>query len=261
MGQAVTSEIILKEINGEILTSSRDVADRFKKKHAEVMYAIEGRVDSSGKVKNNGLLMSGNSQLSNLFNKVEYLDSMNRTKYEYLMNRDGFSLLAMGFTGKEALEWKLKYIEAFNKMEDALKKQVEKALPTTYKEALQQLLEQVEQNELLLEKNEKLEPLARFAEHVTESSNAIDIGEFSKVVKNEVIDIGRNRLFKWLRDKKFLMSNNVPYQRYVDNDWFRVIELTKETSYGVKCFTKTLITGKGQVQILEKIREDFIIEE
>ena len=38
----------------------------------------------------------------------------------YLMNRDGFSLLAMGFTGKEAVEWKLKYIEAFNAMEQQL---------------------------------------------------------------------------------------------------------------------------------------------
>lgn len=39
----------------------------------------------------------------------------------YLMNRDGFSLLAMGFTGKKALQWKLKYIEAFNEMEETLK--------------------------------------------------------------------------------------------------------------------------------------------
>ena len=53
--------------------------------------------------------------------RVEYKDSMNRMKYEYLMNRDGFSLLCMGFTGQEALEWKLKYIEAFNKMEETIK--------------------------------------------------------------------------------------------------------------------------------------------
>lgn len=39
----------------------------------------------------------------------------------YIMNRDGFSLLAMGFTGKKALEWKLKYINAFNEMERQLR--------------------------------------------------------------------------------------------------------------------------------------------
>ena len=52
-----------------------------------------------------------------MFIKSYYTDSMNRTQREYLMNRDGFALLAMGFTGKEALEWKLKYINAFNQME------------------------------------------------------------------------------------------------------------------------------------------------
>ena len=54
------------------------------------------------------------------------------------------------------------------------------------------------------------------------------------------------------------MSSNIPYQRYIDNDWFRVIETTKENAYGVKCFSKTLITGKGQVRILEKLRKEFI---
>lgn len=238
------NEIILKEVNGEVLANSREIAERFEKEHKHVLRDIKN-------------LIAQNWTVKNMFTESEYISDRGRKYPEYLMNRDGFSLLVMGFTGKDALEWKLKYIEAFNKMEDALKKQLEKALPTTYKEALQQLLEQVEQNELLLAENERLEPLAKFAEHVTESSNAIDIGDFSKVVKNEVIDIGRNRLFKWLRDKKILMSDNVPYQRYIDNEWFKVIETTKETSYGIKCFTKTLITGKGQVQILSKIRDEF----
>lgn len=238
------NEIILKEVNGEVLANSREIAERFEKEHKHVLRDIKN-------------LIAQNWTVKNMFTESEYISDRGRKYPEYLMNRDGFSLLVMGFTGKDALEWKLKYIEAFNKMEDALKKQLEKALPTTYKEALQQLLKQVEQNELLLAENERLEPLAKFAEHVTESSNAIDIGDFSKVVKNEVIDIGRNRLFKWLRDKKILMSDNVPYQRYIDNEWFKVIETTKENSYGIKCFTKTLITGKGQVQVLNKIRDEF----
>ena len=48
-------------------------------------------------------------------------DKYGRNQKIYLMNRDGFSLLCMGFTGKKALEWKLKYIDAFNKMEETLK--------------------------------------------------------------------------------------------------------------------------------------------
>lgn len=117
----MNNNIKLVVVNKAAYATSREVAERFNKKHAEVLYAIEGRVDSDGTVKNNGLLMSGISQLSNLFIKVDYLDSMNRKQYEYLMNRDGFSLLAMGFTGAKAIQYKLDYINKFNEMEQQLK--------------------------------------------------------------------------------------------------------------------------------------------
>lgn len=243
-------EIILQNINGVIVANSREVAERFGKRHSDVLEKISSLESEIQPTENS----------ARYFKQSEYKDSKGEMRKEYELTRDGFSLVVMGFTGSKALEWKLKYIDAFNKMEEIIKEQTTKALPTTYKEALMQLLETVEQNELLLAENERLEPLAKFAEHVTESSNAIDIGEFSKVVKNEVIDIGRNRLFEWLRSKEILMSNNIPYQRYVDNEWFKVIETTKENTYGTKVFTKTLITGKGQVKILEKLRKDFIKE-
>lgn len=56
-----------------------------------------------------------------MFIKSTYVSSRGRKEIEYLMDRDGFSLLVMGFNGKTALEWKLKYIEAFNRMEEKLK--------------------------------------------------------------------------------------------------------------------------------------------
>lgn len=147
----MNNEIILKEIDGVIRVSSREIAERFKKKHAEVIYAIEGRIDSNGNVKNNGLLMSGISQLSKMFVKTSYVDASNRSQNEYLMDRDGYSLLAMGFTGDEALKWKLQFLNAFNKMEENIRQQNNRLLPTNYKEALVQLLEQVEKNEKLLD--------------------------------------------------------------------------------------------------------------
>ena len=229
------------------MANSRDIAERFKKQHKHVLDKVTALESEIQPAENS----------ARYFIPSEYKDLKGEMRKEYLLTRDGFSLVVMGFTGSEALKWKLEYIDAFNKMEEIIKEQTTKALPTTYKEALKQLLETVEQNELLLTENERLEPLAKFAEHVTESSNAIDIGDFSKIVKNEVIDLGRNRLFKWLRDKKILMIDNVPYQKYIDNNWFTVIETVKETQYVTKCFIKTLITGRGQVQILSKIREAF----
>lgn len=101
-------EIVLKNENGQIVTSSRDVAEKFGKRNPDVNRAIEN-------------LIVQNCTVRNMFVETTYISSRGREEKEFLMNRDGFSLLAMGFTGKEALEWKLKYINAFNKMEEKLK--------------------------------------------------------------------------------------------------------------------------------------------
>ena len=93
----------------EAVTDSLTVAEFFKKRHDLVLRAIDELVVNLRK----------NEEID-LFKESTYKDEKGRTYRKYLMSRDGFSLLAMGFTGKKALQWKLKYIEAFNKMESAL---------------------------------------------------------------------------------------------------------------------------------------------
>lgn len=118
-------------------------------------------------------------------------------------------------------------------------------------------LEIKEATTLLLQKIEEDKPYTEFAKHVTESSDTVDVGEFAKIVKNEHINIGRNRLFTCLRENGYLMNNNTPYQKYMDNKYFDVIEITKDTAYGTKIFAKTLITGKGQIALIERLRKEF----
>ena len=101
----------------------------------------------------------------------------------------------------------------------------------------------------------KDEPLVEFANKVAKSSDSIDIGDFSKVLHSEEIKIGRNTLFGWLRENKYIMKNNIPYQKYVDNGYFEVIEVVKTTPWGDKVFAKTLITGKGQIYLVQKLRD------
>lgn len=101
------NDIILSTQNGEPVASSRDVAERFGKEHKDVLRSIKN-------------LTAQNCALLKMFHKTEYTTAQNKKATMYLMNRDGFSLLAMGFTGKEAVQWKLKYIEAFNQMEKKL---------------------------------------------------------------------------------------------------------------------------------------------
>ena len=105
------TDIILSTQNGEPVASSRQIAENFGKEHRNVMRDIENLM-TAGVLKN---------EQTPMFYKTEYVHEQNGQKYPmYLMNRDGFSLLVMGFTGKAALEWKLKYIQAFNEMEKKL---------------------------------------------------------------------------------------------------------------------------------------------
>ena len=104
----------------QALTTSLKVAETFSKEHKVVMRAIKN-------------LAAQNCTVEKMFVESTYVDSRGHEQPMYYMNRDGFTLLAMGFTGKDAIKFKLKYIEAFNKMEQVIKEQ---ALPQTPEEKL-----------------------------------------------------------------------------------------------------------------------------
>ena len=104
---------------------------------------------------------------------------------------------------------------------------------------------------------EEQRPLVDFANKVSDSSNLIDMGKMAKLLKNEHINIGRNRLFEWLRRKEILMKNNMPYQRYIDGGYFQVKESVYKTPYGSKTQQTTYVTGKGQIYITEKLRKEY----
>lgn len=113
------TDIILSTQNGEPVVSSRQIAENFGKSHDNVLKGIENLIGGLVKINDTpGLPKNGDTPM---FYKTEYTHEQNGQTYPmYLMNRDGFSLLVMGFTGKAALEWKLKYIQAFNEMEKKL---------------------------------------------------------------------------------------------------------------------------------------------
>ena len=99
----------LVQVNdGQIVVESRKIAEHFDKQHKHVLDAIEN-------------ITAENSAVTSMFCETTYTAGTGKAYKEYLMNRDGFSLLVMGFTGKKALEWKIKYIQAFNAMEDELR--------------------------------------------------------------------------------------------------------------------------------------------
>lgn len=103
----------------QVVTTSLKVAEIFKKEHKHVMETVRK-------------LTAENSTVRKMFIEDSYLNNRNQQQPMYYMDRDGFTLLAMGFTGSKAMEFKLKYIEAFNKMEQIVRQE----LPQTPEEKL-----------------------------------------------------------------------------------------------------------------------------
>ena len=119
-----------------------------------------------------------------------------------------------------------------------------------------------EKSRLLKEKAEHLEacitidkPYTNFGKSIATSSDAITIGQFAKVLNNNNINIGRNRLFSMLRDNGYLIKcgkdKNMPKQVYVKQGLFKVSEQIVKTVEGELLTATTLITGKGQMYFLD----------
>lgn len=108
------------------------------------------------------------------------------------------------------------------------------------------------------EKQRRMEAEAKIAadEHKVDFYNAVGstsatltIERFAKLVTEKLgIQTGRNRMFQWLRKNGFLQANNMPYQRYINNGWFKTYEVIKAGH----AFTVPSITGKGQQKLFEK---------
>lgn len=135
------NEIKINNDNGILTVSSLQVAEDFEKEHRNVVQAIEE-------------LKKGVAEKSaDLFIESSYQHPQNKQTYKcYNLTRDGFSLLVMGFTGKKALEWKLKYIEAFNLMEQKIRERYSDISPQ-----LQFLIDMERKQKQLEKKQEELE--------------------------------------------------------------------------------------------------------
>ena len=122
-------------------------------------------------------------------------------------------------------------------------------LPETYAEALESLLLEVKEKEKLALENETFKaereillPKAEFFDAVTDSKQAIPIGDVAKILD---MGIGRNKLFEFMRDSKILMPDNRPYQKYIDAGYFRVVEQKYEKNGDTYINLKTLVFQKG----------------
>ena len=139
------NDLVFKGQNDQVVTTSLKVAEVFEKEHKHVLDAVRRLMRSAE-----------NSAVIQMFQESAYLDEQGKERPMFIMNRDGFTLLAMGFNGKKALDFKIAYIDAFNKMEAELKSQQTKQLSAA-ESLLQsvQLLVAHERQIEILEHNQK----------------------------------------------------------------------------------------------------------
>lgn len=233
--------------NGKTVTDSLTVAEVFGKRHDNVLRDIKE------------LECSPEFSFLN-FEETPYEHPQNRQRYtKFIITQDGFTLLAMGYTGKEAMRFKENYITEFNRMRSeliALAPPVPQSLP----EALRLAADLAESNERLRLQAEADRPKIIFAEALETSGSSILIGELAKLLKQNGINIGQNRLFEALRRDGYLGSRgdyrNMPTQRSMDLKLFEIKTRTINNPDGsVRTTRTTKVTGKGQSYFINKYRE------
>lgn len=231
-------EIVLSMQSGEPVASSRQIAENFEKRHDHVMRDIDA-------------IKKDVPNFGEMFFETTVPDSYGREQRAYLMNRDGFTLLAMGFTGKAALEWKLKYIAAFNEMEKKLTEQPQLTRSQLLATALIAAHKELEEKDKQIE---TMKPKALFADAVSASNQSILVGEMAKLMSQNGIQMGQNRLFQWMRENGYLIKDkkrtdyNMPTQKSMELRLFEIKETSIAHSDGHTSINKTpKVTGIGQV--------------
>lgn len=219
-------ELINTESNGgDLIVNSREIASNFNKEHRNVLRDIDNLKSDSSKLS------------SDFFMEHEYTNKRGKTYKEYLLTRDGFSLLAMGFTGKEALEWKIKYIEAFNKME--------KAIQDVY-----HISETAIVNNIMNNLEEKIftnidERLSKYEDNYRPThANKINLNSYIKrglgeFVESKEVDLVKDRILLVLDAEAW---QDIPYEKLVNS-----MHLVDESIRAVKSFR-----NKQQLSIFEK---------
>ncbi|WP_270791500.1 Rha family transcriptional regulator [Enterococcus faecalis] len=205
--------VIMK--NKQVVTSSLQVAETFRKQHKHVLEAIDE-------------LKQGLAENSaDLFCEDIYVHPQNKQSYrQVIMNRDGFTLLAMGFTGQKALQFKLKYIEAFNQMEKEIQ---QPKLPTSKRElAMLALSANEETNERVDNIDKRLVDIEENKLISTEDKGTIDSRVRKKVYylckEQRLSQEAKSMLFQDLGSSIKRLFNVPNRGRIKDKDFQRVLE-------------------------------------
>ena len=171
----MNSLVIMKD--QQAVTTSLNVAETFERNHRDVLAAIDDLKEGVAE------------NYADLFWDDSYIHPQNKHSYRMIfMNRDGFTLLAMGFTGKKALEFKLKYIKAFNDMETYIKKQLDMSNLSPELQLMANLVNNMAKQELAQKQlNEKVDSISEIV-----ALNTTDWRKEANALINKVVRVMGN---------------------------------------------------------------------
>ena len=228
--------------NKRPVVSSRDVARVFEKEHFNVIRDIKNlECDEEFNAIN--------------FEAVDYTDAKGEKRPMYLLTRDGFTLLAMGFTGEKAMKFKLKYIAAFNAMEEQLKNPFD--IPKTLPDALR-LAAQIEEKRLILEaKITEDKPYTALGRALTPDQEETSVGQMAVILSQSLgCKISRNDLFAQLENDGYLCTTKTewhrPRQQWINKGILKYRIFNTTTHSEIKRTFTPYFTPKGRAHIEEK---------
>ncbi|MFB8854261.1 Rha family transcriptional regulator, partial [Clostridioides difficile] len=232
--------------NNQFLVESREVAELIEKKHDNLLRDIRGYKKI--------LEDSSNLKSQDFFIESTYINTQNKIQPCYLLTKKGCDMVANKMTGEKGIIFTAIYVTKFEEMERELKEQQPK-LPTTYKEALQQLLIEVEEKEQLQLENQVMKPKADYFDALVERNLLTNIRDTAKE-----LGVKEKTFVLWLIEKKYcyrdLKGKIKPYSNKMQ--YFELKEFT--TPYG-HSDTQTLINPKGREAFRLLLIKDGLVKE
>ena len=245
----------LIKIEDGIKITSNMIAELTGKRHKNVMRDIKTIVENIGV-----------EEIGSDLSSSKYIDNSNREQPNYTMTMDGLMLVITKYSDVHRMKL-IKYCRELETKEKNLNTITTKKLlladlfdsdKMVVVSAHKQLIEI--ETKPLREKIELDQPKVSFAETIEKANDGIIVRDLSKILGNEGIKIGQNKLFAKLREYGYICKEStMPTQRAIQQELFAVSEIIIKTINGDKIRKTPKVTGKGQIFIVNKIKKELMM--
>ncbi len=251
------SGLTIIEQGNKLLVESREIAELIEKKHDNLLRDIRGYKKI--------IEDSSNLKSQDFFMESTYVNAQNKTQPCYLLTKKGCDMVANKMTGEKGIIFTAIYVTKFDEMEKSLRNEPQPKLPTTYKEALQHLIEQVEVNEKLqLESKMKdqvikeLKPKADYTDMILKNKGLVTITQIAKdygMSGKEMNKILHERGIQYKQSGQWLLYKQYQGKGYTHSE---TIDITRSDGMtDVKMTTKW--TQKGRLFLYDLLKTNNIL--